>query len=108
MADRRGRGGKHGGGDWERVGGPRGGGGEAGARKAEWSRASMKGCGGSGEQRWQSNLLGVVEAPEGRRESCRGMEKGAGRDEVRKEGKGCLREGDGEGEGEDRQADCKS
>lgn len=35
------------------------------------------------------------------------MEKGAGRDEVRKEGKGCLREGDGEGEGEDRQPDGK-
>lgn len=37
MADRRGRGGKHGGGDWERVGGPCGGGGEAVAGKAEWS-----------------------------------------------------------------------
>lgn len=36
------------------------------------------------------------------------MEKGAGREEVRKEGKGCQREGDGKGEVvKDRQADCK-
>lgn len=58
----------------------------------------MKGSGGSGEQRLQSSLLGVVEAPEGRRESCGGMKKGAGRIEVRKEEKGCLREGDGKRE----------
>lgn len=37
LADRRGRGGKHGGGDGERVGGPSRGGGEAVARKAGWS-----------------------------------------------------------------------
>lgn len=36
-----------------------------------------------------------------------GMEKGAGRGEVRKEGTGCLREGDGKGAGEARQADGK-
>lgn len=88
MADRRGRGGKHGGGDWERVGGPCGGGGEAVAGKAEWSRGSVKGCGGSGERRWQSNLLGVVEAPEGRGESCGGWKKGREETRLGRRGKG--------------------
>lgn len=43
--------------------------------------------------------FGAVEAAEGRRESCGGMEKGAGRVEVRKEGKGFLWVGDEKEEG---------
>lgn len=58
-----------------------------------------EGLWGFWQQRLQSSLLGVVQAPEGRRESCGGMEKGAGRIEVRKEGKGCLREGGRKREG---------
>lgn len=48
----------------------------------------MKGCGGSGEQRGQSHLLGVVEAPEGRRGSCGGWKKGREETRLGRRGKG--------------------
>ena len=107
-ASRRGRGGKHGGGDGGRVGGPRGGGGVALARKTRvLVRKRQRLWGFRRAEVFQRCFSGgAVEAPEGRRESCGGWKKGAGRVEVRKEGKGCLREGDGRGE-KGRQADCK-
>lgn len=55
----------------------------------------MKGSGGSGEQRLQSSLLGGGRVARKIQRALWGMEKGAGREEVSKERKGCLREGDG-------------
>ena len=68
----------------------------------------MKGCECSGEQKLQSSLLGGGRGARKTQGELWGMEKEAGREEVRKEGKGCLREGDGKEEEEkDWQTDSK-
>lgn len=48
----------------------------------------MKGCRGSGKQRLQSSVLGMVEAPEGHRESCGGWKKGREEKRLGRRGKG--------------------
>lgn len=89
LAARRGRGGKHGGGDGDGVGGPREG---VGRRPPRWSRGHMRAMGFPPAGVAKRSSRGSVASERG--QSCVGDGKGRG-EEVRKEG--YLREGEEKG-----------